>query len=103
MQASWLVHTARGRDRDRDRELMGSNILYRTVHTAPRPGMGPDPLSPIVLVPFPIPIPVPVPCSVNAPSVGKMNELEIVFTGLWIPVNEHGWMCNVSSNGRGHI
>ena len=65
----WHVHIARDRDRDRDRdrELMGSNILYRTVHIAPGPGMGRDPLSSIVLIPFPVPVPVPVPCSVNEP------------------------------------
>ena len=40
-----------------------------TVHTALRQGQEPDPLSPIVLVPFPVPVPVPVPvpCSVNKP------------------------------------
>ena len=35
--------------------------------------------------------------------VGKMNDLEIVFKALWIPVNEDRWMYNVSSNGRVHI
>ena len=43
---------------------MGYYILCRTVHTALGPETGPDPLSPIVSVPFPVPA-VPFPCSVN--------------------------------------
>ena len=41
-----------------------------TVHTVLRQGQEPDPLSPIVLVPFPVPVPVPVPVprSVNKPK-----------------------------------
>ena len=46
-------------------ELMGSNILYRNVHTGLRLGQEPDRLSPIVPVPHPVPAPVPVLCSVN--------------------------------------
>ena len=46
---------------------MGYFILYRTVHSAKGPGMGPDPLSPIVPVPFLVPVPVPFPCNVNVP------------------------------------
>ena len=40
-------------------------VLCRTVHTAPGPGTGVDPLSPIVPVPFPVPVSFP--CSVNVP------------------------------------
>ena len=47
--------------------LMGPNALHRDVHTAPRQGQEPDPLSPIVPVSFPIPVLAMVPCSVNKP------------------------------------
>ena len=46
---------------------MGYYISCRTVHTAPGPGMEPDPLSPIVPVPFPVPVAYPFPSSVNMP------------------------------------
>ena len=46
---------------------MGYYILCRTVHAAPGPGIGPDLLSPIVLVPFTVPVPVPFPCNVSVP------------------------------------
>ena len=65
--ALWHIHTARSRDRGRYRELMGSNILYRNVHTGLAMGNEPDPLSSIMLAPFPVPVPVPVQCSVNEP------------------------------------
>ena len=68
------------RDRYRDRELMGSNILHRTVHIAPGPGIGWDPLSSIVLIPFPVPVPVPVPCSVNEPLVSVLIFLIAQFS-----------------------
>ena len=42
---------------------MGYCILCRTVHTAKGPGIGPDPLSPIV--PVPVPVPIPFSCNVN--------------------------------------
>ena len=43
----------------------GYYILCRTVHTAPGPGMEPDPLFPIVTVSYPVPLPFP--CSVDVP------------------------------------
>ena len=49
---------------------VGTMVYYnlcRTVHTAPGPGMGADPLSPIVSVQFPVPVLFPFPCSVNVP------------------------------------
>ena len=54
-----------GPDRDRHRELMDSNILYRNVRTSLKQGHKPDLLSPIMPVPFPVPVPVP--SSVNEP------------------------------------
>ena len=47
--------------------INGFLYIMFTVHTALRQGQEPDPLSPIVLVPFPVPVPVLVPCSVNKP------------------------------------
>ena len=41
-----------------------SNLLYRNVHTDLRQENEPDPLSPIMPVPFP----VPVPCRMNEPE-----------------------------------
>ena len=64
---SWHIHTARDRDRNRGRELMGSNILYRNVHTGLTLGNETNPLSSIIPVPFPVPVPVP--CNVNEPSL----------------------------------
>ena len=51
------------------KELMGSNILYRSVHTGLRQGNEPDPLSAVMPVPFPVPVPVP--RSVNEPLVSR--------------------------------
>ena len=46
---------------------MGYYTLCRTVPTVLGPGTGPDPLSPIVSVPFPVSAQLPSPCSVNMP------------------------------------
>ena len=65
-------------------ESMGSNMLWRNVHTGLRQGRYQDPLFPIVQVPFPVPPKVPVPCSVNKPYriVSPVNFPQIIsFTG----------------------
>ena len=59
--------TGTGQVQGTEKGLIGSNILYRCIHTGLRQGNEADPLSPIMPVPFPVPVPIPVPCSVNAP------------------------------------
>ena len=61
----WHVHSASGLGMRPG--TMGYYTLCRTVYTTPGPGMGLDPLSPIVPVPFPVLVPLPFPCSVNVP------------------------------------
>ena len=60
LRGSWL-----GQVQGTGQELIGSNILYISIHTGLRVGNEPDPLSSIM--PVPVPVPVPVPCSVNEP------------------------------------
>ena len=57
---------------------MGYYILCCTVHTAMRQGQEPDPLFPIVLVPFPVQVLVP--CSVNKPLEGWLRSQD------WPPI-----------------
>ena len=66
---------------------MGYYILCRTVHTAPEPGTGPDPLSPIVPVTFPVPVPFPFSCSVKCTitEVTKMLPFNVFLRQvLWL-------------------
>ena len=60
-------HTARDRERDREREMMDFYITPCTVHTTQEWGRDSKPLFSIVPFPVPVPVPFPVPYSVNKP------------------------------------
>ena len=71
--------------------INGFLYIMFTVHNALRQRQGPDPLSPIVLVPFPVPVTVPVPCSVNKPLV-------LVDQTLVISEDDYTWCCAPESD-----
>ena len=60
--------------RDGTENRTGNNGLHRTVHTTPGPGVGPDPLSPIL--PFPFPVPVSFPYTVNVTLRGTHTGID---------------------------
>ena len=67
-----------GQIQEMGKELMGSNILYRSVHTGMTLGHEPDPLSSVVPVPFSVPVPCSVKMSHDTPCIRYLSADTLV-------------------------